>query len=542
MEEQIISAGGLHALAYCERLYYLENVEHIRLADERVFAGRRAHEETLPNEEGSWTRVQLESSSLGLRGEVDVLRRIDGALVPYELKRGKSSGKKGDKRAWDTDLLQLGAYALLVEEHFGQPATEGRIRYLADKITIRVEIDAALRERVQKSIKRARQLSETVTRPPVTEHEGRCLHCSLAPACLPEEARLSADPQWRTIRLLPPHPSGSPLHVMESGARVGKSNGTIQVTSLDGPKLEFPVHDVGAVILHGNAQMSTQAIRLCSENEIPVHWVSYSGALLGSLAGGSGGAQRHIRQFEALRDEAMRARLTQATVRCKVEAQLRYCLRSTQGARTESAENGCNEIRRLLRRVAKSTDVEHLRGLEGAAAREYFQLLPQLVSDQVPCELRPDTRTRQPAKDRFSAILNYAYGMLYRQVVTSVLTVGLHPGFGYFHQPRTAALSLSLDIMELFRVPIVDMPVMGALNRKTFHPDNDFEAIPKGYSLSLSGRKKVIELVERRLTETWKHSVVDYSLSYARIIELEVRLLEKEWMNEGGLFAKMRIR
>jgi len=25
-------------------------------------------------------------------------------------------------------------------------------------------------------------------------------------------------------------------------------------------------------------------------------------------------------------------------------------------------------------------------------------------------------------------------------------------------------------------------------------------------------------------------------------MELEVRLLEKEWMNEGGLFARMRLR
>ncbi len=31
---------ALHALAYCERLFYLEEVEEIRLADAAVFAGR----------------------------------------------------------------------------------------------------------------------------------------------------------------------------------------------------------------------------------------------------------------------------------------------------------------------------------------------------------------------------------------------------------------------------------------------------------------------------------------------------------------------
>lgn len=60
--------------------------------------------------------------------------------------------------------------------------------------------------------------------------------------------------------------------------------------------------------------------------------------------------------------------------------------------------------------------------------------------------------------------------------------------------------------------------------------------------LSESGRRKTVELIERRKTDVWRHDVVDYSLSYARMIELEVRLLEKEWMDEGGLFARFRIR
>ena len=32
---------ALHALAYCERLFYLEEVEELRVADEAVWAGRR---------------------------------------------------------------------------------------------------------------------------------------------------------------------------------------------------------------------------------------------------------------------------------------------------------------------------------------------------------------------------------------------------------------------------------------------------------------------------------------------------------------------
>ena len=54
--------------------------------------------------------------------------------------------------------------------------------------------------------------------------------------------------------------------------------------------------------------------------------------------------------------------------------------------------------------------------------------------------------------------------------------------------------------------------------------------------------RKAIDLFERRLLDSWRHPVLDYSLSYARAIELEVRLLEKEWTGSPGLFARARLR
>jgi CRISPR-associated protein Cas1 len=132
--------------------------------------------------------------------------------------------------------------------------------------------------------------------------------------------------------------------------------------------------------------------------------------------------------------------------------------------------------------------------------------------------------------------------MLYREVLQAIVAVGLHPGLGFYHQPRSAAHPLALDLVELFRVPIVDMSLVAAINRRTFDPDVDFHEVAGSVLLSESGRRKIVEVIERRKTDVWRHDVVDYSLSYARMIELEVRLLEKEWMNEGGLFARFRIR
>jgi CRISP-associated protein Cas1 len=182
---------ALHALAYCERLFYLEEVEEIRIADEAVYAGRRLHEE-LTTDEGELVSMVLESEVLGLRGKVDCLRRRDGRLIPYEHKRGHAAKGAAGPEAWPSDRLQASAYALLLEEQTGSAIEEARIRYHADNVTVRVPIDTAARETVAKAMARARELRESVERPPVTQNDRLCLRCSLAPVCLPEEERLAA--------------------------------------------------------------------------------------------------------------------------------------------------------------------------------------------------------------------------------------------------------------------------------------------------------------------------------------------------------------
>jgi len=84
--------------------------------------------------------------------------------------------------------------------------------------------------------------------------------------------------------------------------------------------------------------------------------------------------------------------------------------------------------------------------------------------------------------------------------------------------------------------------VIGSLNRCQWQTVEDFAVTKTRIWLSDAGRRKAISLFENRLQESWKHPVVGYSLSYERTIELEVRLLEKEWTGEEGLFARMRLR
>jgi CRISPR-associated protein Cas1 len=139
-------------------------------------------------------------------------------------------------------------------------------------------------------------------------------------------------------------------------------------------------------------------------------------------------------------------------------------------------------------------------------------------------------------------MLGFGYALLLKDVVNAILTVGLEPALGFYHQPRSQASPLALDLLEIFRVPIVDMVVMASVNRGQWDTKADFEIRGGQVWLSEAGRRKLVELYERRKQESWKHPVTGYSLTYRRLFELEARLLEKEWMGEGGLFAQLVLR
>jgi CRISPR-associated protein Cas1 len=54
---------SLHALLYCERFFYLEEVEEICFADHAVNAVRRLPEEILPLDDGSPEQRSIEVAS-----------------------------------------------------------------------------------------------------------------------------------------------------------------------------------------------------------------------------------------------------------------------------------------------------------------------------------------------------------------------------------------------------------------------------------------------------------------------------------------------
>jgi CRISPR-associated protein Cas1 len=554
----LIRVSALHALAYCPRLFYLEEVEELYTQNASVFAGRRLHVNLEQEEEGDWEELFLESEELGIKGKLDALRTRNGKVIPYEHKRGRSHRDEHDRpQAWESDKLQILAYTYLLELALGVNIPEGRIRYHADNVMVKIPLDDEGKNMVIQAIETARKLQLSSHRPPVTNNERLCSNCSLAPVCLPEEARLVHDRSWQPVRLFPEHDTRQILHILEPGTRVGRTGEQIKITPKKDPVQTIPAHQVGQLVLHSFSQISTQALHFCREQEIGVHLVSGGGRYLGSFDPRGGSIQRRIRQYRALSDDNFCLELAKKLVSCRAQSQRQLLMRAKR-SKTEHKEDltkATNQIKTLINQIDKISSLESLLGIEGNVAKIYFNSLPFIQAMDTPVELIFNHRNRRPPKDRFNALLGFGYALLLKDVMNAILTVGLEPALGFYHQPRTQAPPLALDLMEIFRVPLVDLPIINSINRQQWNIETDFEVRGvrltkangkvselKQVWLSDIGKRKFCQVYEQRKTETWKHPMTGYSLTYSRLLELEVRLLEKEWSGESGLFGKLTLR
>ncbi|PIX01556.1 MAG: CRISPR-associated endonuclease Cas1, partial [Hydrogenophilales bacterium CG_4_8_14_3_um_filter_62_83] len=177
--------------------------------------------------------------------------------------------------------------------------------------------------------------------------------------------------------------------------------------------------------------------------------------------------------------------------------------------------------------------LDELLGIEGIAARRYFQHFANLIKKDDDPTLSFDFmgRNRRPPKDPVNAMLSFAYAMLTREWHIALSAVGLDPYRGYYHQPRFGRPALALDMMEPFRPLVADSTVLMAINNGEVR-GTDFIHAAGACALSDSGRKRFIAAFERRLGQEVTHPLFGYRLSYRRLFEVQGRLLARHLAGE----------
>jgi CRISPR-associated exonuclease Cas4 len=197
-EEDFLLLSGIQHFSFCKRQWALIHIEQQWQENLRTIEGEILHEKTHDNtvkeKRGDLIvsrGMGIFSRQLGITGTCDVVelhRAPDGVnifgrdgtykAVPVEYKRGKP---KED----DSDVLQLCAQAMCLEEMLLCEIPEAFLFYGETKRRLKIILDDVLRGRVKTIVKEMHELYDKRYTPKVKPSKS-CKACSLIEICMPK--------------------------------------------------------------------------------------------------------------------------------------------------------------------------------------------------------------------------------------------------------------------------------------------------------------------------------------------------------------------
>ncbi len=525
---ELVPARMLNEFAYCPRLFFLEWVDSRWASSSDVAEGDRLHRRAdagggaFPSPAAGPVKVarsvELASEQLGITAKLDLVEGSGGQVIPVDVKKGHPAA---DGTAWEADAVQVCAQVMLLREH-GFSVERGEIYYAETRQRVPVEPTPELLARTAQLAGQARATASRLVPPPPLRDSPKCPRCSLAGICLPDETNvLSGRHDGRTRRLIASAPDAAPLYVTEQGAMIGIDGARLIVSKRREPLASVRLIDVLHVCVHGNVQVTAQAMRGLFDRDIDVFHFSYGGWLLGQ----SGGLPS--------KNVMLRIRQASTAARGQLDAPRRMIAGKIRNCRVLLRRNGGEETARVVGQLAglaeaaeKAAGAAELLGIEGSAARLYFEAFPGLLknADELPGPSFGGLRNRRPPTDAVNCLLSFCYGLLAKELLAACLAVGFDPYIGLFHRPRFGRPALALDLAEEFRPLLADSTVLTLVGNREL-TRSDFVVRAGAVTLTAEGRKTVIRAWERRLTAEMRHPLFGYQVSYRRAIELQARIL-----------------
>lgn len=523
----------LNEYTYCPRLFHLEWVQaqfaHNADTTEGAFHHRRVDQPKGPvpaPDDGEIRRAQsvtVSSERLGLIAKIDLLEGDDGKVRPVDTKRGHPPDTP--HRAWEPERVQVCAQGLVLRDA-GYVCDEGVLYFAGARTRIPVPFDDDLVTRTLELVDEARQVAAIGDPPAPLLDSPKCPRCSLVGICLPDEVNTLRQRQDRPRRLLARVSEARPLYVTEQGARVGHSKGRVTVKKAKQELASARMIDVSQVVVWGNVQVSTQALRAFFAAEVPVSYLSYGGWFSG-MATGLPGKNVELRRRQHLVAARGGLGISRAIVAGKI-ANARILLR--RNARSDISDV-VERLASLREQATEAISVASLLGIEGAAARDYFQSFAAMLTGDPGGPFDFEGRNRRPPRDPVNALLSFVYGLIAKDLTVACHAVGFDPYLGFYHRPRFGRPALALDLAEEFRHLVGDSVVLQVVNNGEV-ASSDFIFRAGGVSLTKGGRRAILRAYERRLDVELRHPIFGYRASYRRLYELQTRILAGHVMGE----------
>ena len=246
------------------------------------------------------------------------------------------------------------------------------------------------------------------------------------------------------------------LYVTNSGAVLGVCGGMLTVKQDKVIVRSFPKESIESVTVFGNSTLTTPCMQYLLTSRIPVCFFSGKCHYYGRLEAVESDRMNVIRmQMEAADDSEYAYAVAKRIIAAKIRNQSVLLSRYIRENKSERLAM----LRRIEYKVRSAENRKQLLGIEGMAAKLYFQGIGEAI---VP-EFIFHGRSRKPPKDPFNSLISLGYTLIMQEIYSALKTEGLSPYCGILHEERTGLPALACDLMEEWRPVIADSVALSML-------------------------------------------------------------------------------
>ena len=279
-----------------------------------------------------------------------------------------------------------------------------------------------------------------------------------------------------------------------NGLTLRKRNKSFWVTAKQGKRMISP-HRVTSIAVTADCLISSAAIRLAVQHEIPIFFLDGTARMRARLTGPGYGSIATIRRKQVLWAETPDATAWVISLfEIKLAEQHRAFAYLKQ--RRPRLRQQITQAMDKMRRQAQGFEPlatqplagvrQQIMGVEGQIARIYWPV----IGAGLPTGWQFSIRSRRPAQDIFNAALNYLYGMLYATVEQAIAAAGLDPYLGFLHADQYNKPVFAYDVIEPFR-PWADRLLLQLCLDKHLKPSH-FDQKEGGFWLNKAGKRVLI--------------------------------------------------
>lgn len=319
----------------------------------------------------------------------------------------------------------------------------------------------------------------------------------------------------------------SVVYVTRPGSQLKKQGGRLKIYHNGQLLSEVPLANVERILILAPAQITAVLTYYLVQNNIPVLYHFADESTCSMLSRGNGNVEYWLAQTSCWQDALYRLQTCAQLVRRKLANQEQLLRRAARNYGDPTLREAADKIVEMGGEAACPLSLQQLRGIEGQGARVYFGVFAR-------CIRRPgfefNGRTRRPPRDAVNALLSLGYMLLLGEVVWTLQASGLHPGLGFLHEPSRRSQALALDLIEIYRQPIVDRLVLSSINLGVIKPEDFYVSENYGIRLKKPAFIKYLGLFEERLG-----TVEGEEKSYRRRMYDDVDELKKS-LQEGTIW------